>query len=96
MECWIISGCSISVIEEECDQDHSLELLEGLCFDIENNYTPEEKQALSDAATRRLGYWLSEPDKDGYTPRSLLQPEQKAFLEAAIAGRFDGFEVNDE
>ena len=82
--------------EEECDPDSTLKLLEDLVYQIENKFTEEEKQSLKDAAQRRLAHWLREPDEHGYTPRKLLTPEQKSFLEDVTAGRFSGPDFDDE
>jgi hypothetical protein len=84
--------------DEYLDPDEAVKLMEGLVYQIENDFTPEEKHALSEAARRRLDWWLSEPDENGYTPRKLLTEDQKEFLELLIAGRFDGGdgETDDE
>jgi hypothetical protein len=82
--------------EEELDPDRAIKLAESLVYEIENEWTAEEKQTLSEAAQRRLNWWLGEPDEHGYTPRKGLIAEQKTFLEALIAGHFDGDDFEDE
>jgi len=44
---WFLNFCE----EEECDPDYMLKLLEGLSWEIQNNYSEEEKQALSEATS---------------------------------------------
>ena len=61
---------------------------EGLKDQIENEFGEDEKFALKAAATRRLAQWLSEPDEYGYTPRALLTPGQRKFLEDIAAGEW--------
>jgi hypothetical protein len=67
-----------------------VKLMEELVDNIENRFTQVEKQALMEAARRRLTSWLREPDEYGYTPRSLLTGDQRRFLEGLAAGRFAG------
>ncbi len=75
--------------EDSFDPDDAIELVESLVYQIENDFTDEERQALSEAAERRLKSWLREPDEHGHTPRGLLTKEQKVVLEDIAAGRFD-------
>lgn len=63
------------------------------CGDITNDMwfelakaTPAERQALADAAAARLKELLREPDEYGYTPRSLVTPMQREFLQSLAAG----------
>jgi hypothetical protein len=72
--------------EEEVDSDLLLKEFENLLDQIKNEFGEDEKAALTAAATRSLAQWLREPDKYGYTPRSLLTPEQRFFLEDIAAG----------
>ena len=76
--------------EGEADLDLTVKLMEDLVYEIENQYTEDEKNALRFAAERRLASWLREPDEHGYTPRKLLKPEQKQFLDAIARGQFHG------
>ena len=81
--------------EDEADPDLTVKLLEDLVACIENKFTEAERQALAHAARRRLASWLREPDEFGYSPRSLLTPEKKAFLDQVASGRFAG-DVDDD
>lgn len=58
------------------------------CGDIVNDMwfelartSPAERQALADAAGARLAELLRETDEYGYTPRALISPSQREFLE---------------
>jgi hypothetical protein len=75
--------------EDSFNPDDAINLAEGLVHQIENDFTDAERQALSEAADRRLKSWLAEPDEDAYTPRQRLTREQKVVLEDIAAGRFD-------
>ena len=57
---------------------------------ITHEFSSEERESVMAAAQEKLAWILREPDKDGYTPRKLVKPEMKEFLEAVAAGRFDG------
>jgi hypothetical protein len=61
--------------------------------------SPAERQALAEAAVARLKELLREPDEYGYTPRSLVTPEQREFLESLADGsawrEFDEPEAED-
>lgn len=76
--------------DDQADPDLMVKLMEELVDDIERNFTAAEKQALMEAASRRLASWLREPDEYGYTPRSRLTVAQRKFLEHIAAGRFAG------
>jgi len=76
--------------ENDADPDLTVKLMEELVHSIQNNFTETEKQALMQAARKRIASWLREPDEYGYTPRSRLTPEQRTFLEQVAAGRFAG------
>lgn len=89
---WFLNFCD----DEYLDPDQAVQLIEDLGGQIENDFTPEEKQALSEAAQRRLDSWMREHDEDGYTPRGRLTDDQKEFLESLIAGRFHGGEEDEE
>jgi hypothetical protein len=63
------------------------------CGDIANdmwfelaNASPAERQALSAAAAARLRGLLREPDEHGYTPRPLVTPTQREFLQSLADG----------
>lgn len=84
--------------DDECDPDLAVKYLESLSFDIENNWTDEEKQMLRDAAKRRL-VGDSNKDQTGHIPSasySAVSDEQKVFLEAIAAGRFSGQLEDDD
>lgn len=76
------------------------------CGDITNDVwfelaetSPTERQALADAAAARLKELLREPDQYGYTPRALLTPAHREFLESLADGsawhEFDHPEAED-
>src|SRR5436305_3982344 len=61
------------------------------CGDIANDMwfdlakaSPAERQALAEAAAARLRELLREPDEYGYTPRALVTPVQREFLESLV------------
>jgi hypothetical protein len=63
------------------------------CGDVTNDMwlrlvrtSPEERQALSEAAAARLKELLREPDECGYSPRKLVTTEQKELLESLVDG----------
>jgi hypothetical protein len=64
------------------------------CGDITNDVwgeqlrwaSPAERQALAEAAAARLRELLREPDEYGYTPRALVTPAQREFLESLADG----------
>jgi hypothetical protein len=63
------------------------------CGDITNDIwfelaqtTPAERQALAEAAAARLKFLLRDPDEYGYTPRALVTPIQREFLEGLADG----------
>jgi hypothetical protein len=74
--------------EEEANPDLLVKEFERLLDQIENEFGEDEKAALKAAANRRLAQWLSEPDEYGYTPRALLTPEQRKFLEDIAANEW--------
>ena len=76
--------------EEYANADVLLKESEDVIYRIENAFTDEERQALKDAARRRLASWLREPDEHGYTPRKLLTHAQRVFLEDMAAGEWWG------
>jgi hypothetical protein len=61
------------------------DVLNEIWFELAKS-SPEERQALGDAAARRLKDWLREPDEYGYTPRSLVTLEHKDLLEGLANG----------
>jgi hypothetical protein len=48
--------------------------------------SPAERQALAEVAAARLAELLREPDEYGYTPRALVTPAQREFLESSADG----------
>lgn len=63
------------------------------CGDITNDMwfelakaTPAEREALAETAAKRLKELLREPDEHGYTPRSLVTPVQREFLQSLADG----------
>ena len=76
------------------------------CGDITNELwfelakaSPAERQAMAEAASARLRELLREPDEYGYTPRALVTPLQREFLETLADGsawhEFDHPEADD-
>jgi hypothetical protein len=76
------------------------------CGDITNDMwfelakaSPAERQAMAEAAAARLRELLREPDEYGYTPRALVTPMQREFLQSLADGsawhEFDYPEVED-
>lgn len=63
------------------------------CGDITNDMwfqlakaSPGERQAMAEAAAARLRELLREPDEYGYTPRGLVTPLQREFLQSLADG----------
>jgi hypothetical protein len=63
------------------------------CSDITNDMwfvlaksSHVERQALAKAAAARLAEWLREPDEYGYTPRALVTPARREFLQSLADG----------
>jgi hypothetical protein len=76
------------------------------CGDITNDMwfelaksSPAERQALAQAAAARLAELLREPDEYGYTPRPLVTPAHRDFLQSLADGsawhEFDHPEAED-
>ena len=84
--------CTIQFSGEDLpfDEDWVVKYLEETIYEIENDYSDQKRQALKDAAARSLKSLLREPDEYGYTPRKLLKPDHRAFLETFAAGQFSG------
>jgi hypothetical protein len=82
------------VEEDYAEFEWSLRRCTDIRMAIENSYTDVEKEAIKSAASEMLGSLLRDPDKHGYTPRSLVTSEQRDFLEAISQGRFDGAPEN--
>jgi hypothetical protein len=89
---WFINFAS----DEQLDNDTAVKLGESVSYDIEHELSDKEKEELKIAAANRLKWWLREPDEHGYTPRKLLTPEQKEFLESIAAGRFRGEPADED
>jgi hypothetical protein len=83
---WFLNFCS----DDELDPDTAVKHLENLADVIANEFTPQEQSALRESADRWLASWLREPDEHGYTPRKLLTPDKRAFLEQISKGQFAG------
>jgi len=77
------------------------------CGEIENEMwfelakaSPDERKALADAAANRLAEWLAEPDEHGFTPRALVTPQHREFLQSIADGsawhEFDFPEAEDD
>ena len=62
--------------------------VERLYYELAEVYTEPEQQAVMAAAAEWLRQFTAEPDEHGYTPRKLLKPEHRAFLESIAWGRF--------
>ncbi|WP_025131402.1 hypothetical protein [Pseudomonas sp. PH1b] len=73
--------------EDYLEQDLSVRMLESLetYFAV---ISDAEKAALALVARETQARLLAPPDEHGYTPRSLVTAEQKAFLEQMISGEF--------
>jgi hypothetical protein len=83
---WFLNFCS----EDELNPDTADKKIEDLVDTIIDKFSDAERTALQDAAKRSLALWLAEPDEYGYTPRKLLTPDKRAFLEDLITGNFNG------
>ena len=74
------------------------------CGDVTNDMwrqlaktSPEERNALSEAASSRLKELLREPDEYGYSPRKLVTPDQNELLESLVDGSaFDELDADDD
>lgn len=73
--------------EDYLDLDFSVRWLSSLGLYV-RAMTDEEKAALAAVARDRQTRWLAPPDKHGFSQRSLVTKEQKAFLESMISGEF--------
>jgi len=71
--------------EDVIDLDYSVRMQESLP-DYFSAMSNKEKIALSTVAKEAQARLLSEPDEHGYTPRSLVTEDQKAFMEALSSG----------
>ncbi|MDC6379856.1 hypothetical protein BW687_006635 [Pseudomonas graminis] len=75
------------------DEDWVVKEIESISHEMEHNFTDAERQAVKESASRALTRWLRGPDEHGYTPRTLLKPEQRIFLECIASGKFSGPEL---
>ncbi|MCF5022811.1 hypothetical protein [Pseudomonas lurida] len=75
------------------DEDWVVKEIDSMSHEMEHNFTDAERQAVKESASRALTRWLREPDEHGYTPRKLLKPEQRIFLECIASGKFSGPEL---
>ena len=73
--------------EDYLELDFSVRWLSSL-GDYVTAMTDEEKAALAAVAKDRQARWLAPPDEHGFTQRSRVTAEQKAFLESLISGEF--------
>ncbi|MBB3922805.1 MULTISPECIES: hypothetical protein [Xanthomonas] len=89
---WFLNFCE----EEELSLDASVKQIESVIYEVKSSFTDEERRALQDAARRSLASWLREPDRHGYTPRSLLTSQQREFLEQIAEGHFSGAPLDDD
>jgi hypothetical protein len=78
---WLIMFADEDVI----DLDYSVKCQESLPSYF-SALTLQEREALSAVAGLTQARLLAEPDKDGYTPRSLVTEAQKEFLSALASG----------
>jgi hypothetical protein len=83
---WFLNFCS----DEELNPDTAVQFIEDVSYEMEKELSESDKTALKEAAANRLKWWLREPDEHGYTPRKLLTPDEKKFLESMAAGHFSG------
>jgi hypothetical protein len=70
------------------DEDFVVEEIERISFEMAEEYSPEEQKAVMAAARAWLDAATAAPDAHGYTPRKLLTPEQREFLESLANGAF--------
>lgn len=61
------------------------DITNGMWFELAKS-SPAERQALAEDSAARLSELFREPDEYGYTPRSLLTPEQREFLSSLADG----------
>jgi hypothetical protein len=83
---WFLNFCD----DKQLDPDTAVNLMETVVYQMENELSESDKEALKTAAANRLKWWLREPDEHGYTPRKLLTAEQKKFLVSMALGNFSG------
>ena len=89
---WFLNFCS----DEEMEPETAVKKMEDLAHIITNDFSDFEKTALQGAAKRSLAFMLREPDEHGYTPRALVTPDQRAFLQAIVDGHFSGPPVDGD
>ncbi|MBJ2157313.1 hypothetical protein [Variovorax sp. IB41] len=70
------------------DDNFVADEIERISFEMADEYSPEEQQAVMAVAREWLDAATAEPDAHGYTPRKLSTPEQREFLESLAAGAF--------
>jgi hypothetical protein len=70
------------------DENFVADEIERISFEMSDQYSPEEQKAVMAEARAWLAAATAEPDADGYTPRRLLTPEQREFLESLATGAF--------
>lgn len=70
------------------DENFVSDEIERLSFELSEQYSQEEQEAVIAAAKSWLKLWTAEPDEHGYTRRKLLTSMQKEFLESLASGKF--------
>ncbi|MGB3127738.1 MAG: hypothetical protein WBB95_28320 [Pseudomonas sp.] len=73
--------------EDYLELDFSVRWLSSL-GEYVNAMTEEEKAALAAVAKDRQVRWLAPPDEHGFSQRSHVTAEQKAFLDSVVSGEF--------
>jgi hypothetical protein len=81
---WMLEDSS----EEQMNPDYAMSQMESAWDIINNSFTAEERMAFIDAAKRARDYLLAGPDENGFTKRSLVTEDQKAFLDSICSGDF--------
>ena len=81
--------CFELVDDAQLDPDMAINVLESISADLAEA-TPEEQEAVRQAARDRLACFLQEPDEYGYSPRKTLRPEHRRLLERVASGEMFG------
>jgi hypothetical protein len=76
--------------EDYVELDWALKRCAEIRSDIETKFSEQERADFMRAAATRLKAISAQPFNHGYTPKNPFGPEQREFLEAIEAGRFDG------
>ncbi len=75
------------VDDAQLGPDTALQCLEDISAAL-GEATPEEQEAVRQAAAERLAWFSQEPDEFGYTPRGTLTNEHRRLLEGIASGEF--------